>query len=114
MANLKLYHGAVLIGTVSKITPEDHHEMSGDIELTPDAANYQHIFSYLLSNDGLTDGSEPPFEESYFDNWALEDESGNKQSVILEDVYRKLEVAKWQLAKIFPPKPISEGLLSIS
>ena len=67
MSNLKLFHGPVLIGTISNITPEFE--------------GYKPIFSFLLSNDGLTDGSDPPFEESYFDNWVLEDESGKQQSI---------------------------------
>jgi hypothetical protein len=86
MANLKLFHGPVLIGTISNITPEDMFEMSGDIQLTPEFERYKPIFSFLLSNDGLTDGSDPPFEESYFDNWLLEDESGKQQPIDIPSI----------------------------
>ena len=86
MANLKLFHGPVLIGTISNITPEDMFEMSGDIQLTPEFEGYKPIFSFLLSNDGITDGSDPPFEESYFDNWALEDESGKQQLIDIPSI----------------------------
>ncbi len=82
MSILKLYHGNVLVGTVSNTAPEDNYEMAGDIELTPDGKKYEPVFAFLLSNDGLTDGRDP-FEDSVYENWSLEDESGKRQSICI-------------------------------
>ena len=81
MNKLKLYHRAVLIGTVSNIVPEDNYQMCGDIELTSEFENYKPIFSYLLANDGLTTGEEPPFDDSYFEGWYLKDENGDEKAI---------------------------------
>ncbi len=81
MSELKLYHRDVLIGTISNIAPEDNYEMNGDIALTADFQKYKNVFSYLLADDGLTPGGEPPFDESYFEGWYLEDEHGIRKPI---------------------------------
>ena len=81
MSELKLYHGDILIGVVSNITPEDIFLMSGDIVLTNAFNQYTKVFDYLLANDGLTDGSPQPFEDSYYDGWCLVDEEGNRKPI---------------------------------
>lgn len=76
----KLFHGEIFIGTVSNVVPEDNYEMAGDIELTADGKKYEPIFAFLLSNDGLTDGSDP-YEDAVYENWSLEDQAGKRQSI---------------------------------
>ncbi len=41
----KLFHGEILIGTVSNVVPEDNYEMAGNIELTADGKKYEPIFA---------------------------------------------------------------------
>jgi len=81
MSKLKLYHGDTFIGTISNIAPEDNYEMNGDIELTAKFGKYKKVFSYLLANDGLTSGGEPPFDDSYFNDWCLIDERGHRKPI---------------------------------
>lgn len=80
MNTLKLYHGDVLVGTISNVVPEDNYEMAGDIELTADGKNYEPVFAFLLSNDGLTDGSDR-YENSVYENWSLEDPDGKRHDI---------------------------------
>lgn len=77
---MKLYHGTKLIGILSNITPEDMFLMSADIEVTPEFEEYKPIFEFLLSNDGLTDGSDP-YEDAVYENWSLEDQDGKRQAI---------------------------------
>ncbi len=77
---MKLYHGTKLIGIISNVTQEDMFEMSGNIELTTEFEEYKPIFSFLLSNDGLTDGSDP-YEDAVYENWSLEDQAGKRQPI---------------------------------
>ncbi len=83
MSELKLYHGDVLIGIVSNITPEDNYEMCGAIALTPAFGDYKFVFDYLLANDGQTDGSPQPFDDSYYHGWFLVDESGVRKPIFI-------------------------------
>lgn len=80
MSILKLFHGQTLVGTVSNVAPEDNYEMAGDIELTDDGKKYEPVFAFLLSNDGLTDGSDP-YEDAVYENWLLEDQDGKRQPI---------------------------------
>lgn len=77
---MKLYHGTKLIGILTNITPEDMFLMSADIEVTPEFEEYKPIFEFLLSNDGLTDGSDP-YEDAVYENWSLEDQDGKRQPI---------------------------------
>lgn len=54
VTTVKLYHKDKLIGTISNVAPEDTFEMSGDIELTPEADLYRPVFVYLTNGDALT------------------------------------------------------------
>lgn len=86
MSELKLYHGNVLIGMISNITPEDLFERSGDIALTSEFEKYKHVFEYLFANDGQTDGSPQPFDDSYFENWFLEDADGKRVLIYIPSI----------------------------
>lgn len=83
MSELKLFHGDVLIGVVSNIAPEDNYEMSGDIALTSAFDQYKKVFEYLLANDGQTDGSPQPFDDSFYDGWCLVDENGARRIIAI-------------------------------
>ncbi len=80
---MRLYRKKELLGVISNITPEDNFEMSGDIELTESFSKYQPLFDYLHSNDGLTPGGKFPFEEALFDDWEIEDESGQRTAIAI-------------------------------
>jgi len=83
MTDLKLYHENTLIGTITNVAPEDMFQRSGDIELTTAFESYKHVFEYLLANDGLTDGSPQPFDDSYYHNWFLEDIDGKRIEIFI-------------------------------
>lgn len=93
---MKLYHKDRLIGTVTNITPEDTFDMSGDIELSPIAEEYKAMFAYLTDEDSLNSGAEPPFEESYLDDWFLEDEHGVRKEIGCPGIYYEDREVLWR------------------
>jgi hypothetical protein len=79
-----IYHRQTLVGTVTNICVEDMFWWSGDIELTPEARNYQVMFDYLNAEERQREPEEPdeselPFDESLMDDWSLEDENGRRE-----------------------------------
>jgi hypothetical protein len=81
MTILKLYHKDRLIGLISNIAPEDTFEMSGDIALTAVAQEYKEKFAYLSDEDALTNGTNPPFDESFLNGWYLEQPDGERKPI---------------------------------
>lgn len=76
-----LFHNDVFIGEVTNTRFDDVHEMSGDIALTTEFERYAKVFDYLLANDGLTDGSPQPFDDSMYEGWCLIDAAGTRKEI---------------------------------
>lgn len=79
-----LYHGEILIGVITNITVEDMFNWSGDIELTSAAATYQPMFDHFNDEANQREPEEPdeeplPFNESFLDDWFLEDVNGRRE-----------------------------------
>jgi hypothetical protein len=74
--SLKLYHRAILIGTIIELFYETPW-YSGTIVLTPDAEPYKEFFAFMLDEEKQSE--EPPFDESIFDDWFIEDEADGER-----------------------------------
>ena len=92
---MNLYHGNTLIGTIASIATDDEIEWNGIITFTPEGESYRHVFDFLAKEDS-SDGSELPFEETYLDDWFLEDEPGMMQEIAIPTInYDEFEIS-WQ------------------
>ncbi len=92
---MNLYHGNTLIGTIASIATDDEIEWNGIITFTPEGESYRHVFDFLAKEDA-NDGSELPFEETYLDDWFLEDEPGMMQEIAIPTInYDEFEIS-WQ------------------
>ena len=92
MKSLKLYHGATLIGTITNYTVEDLFQWSGEIELTLEGVEYQHVFDSLADDEAMMEGSDLPFDESYLEGWYIEDDAGEKTEIAAPTVNADGEV----------------------
>ena len=91
---MNLYHGNTLIGTIASIATDDEVEWNGIITFTPEGEAYRHVFDYLANESN--DGAELPFEETYLDDWFLEEEPGMLQEVAIPTInYDECEIV-WQ------------------
>lgn len=80
----RLYQREKLVGLISNISPEDMFQWSGNIELTDYAATFTPMFDYLNDQSREREPDEPdddelPFDESFMDDWFIEDENGRRE-----------------------------------
>ncbi|CAN5458460.1 hypothetical protein BH11CYA1_BH11CYA1_00370 [soil metagenome] len=95
---INLYHGNTLIGTIASIATDDEIEWNGIITFTPEGEGYRHVFDYLgnEANDVGSDGNVLPFEETFLDDWFIEDEPGMMQEIAIPTInYDEFEIV-WQ------------------
>lgn len=74
---LKLLRGSELVGTITNLD-SDWPWMGGQIQLTPSAEPYKHIWEFWTIEGNRE--KDPPFEipEDIDQNWFIEDEHGKK------------------------------------
>lgn len=91
---LKLFHREKLVGLISDVSRDDTFSMSGRIELTDAGNEYKQIFSFLTDEEKMNRGDEQelPFREEDLDGWSIEDESGERLTIMAPGVYDDGEI----------------------
>jgi hypothetical protein len=84
MQTIKLYHRAVLIGTITNVLA-NNHELLGAIDLLPAADAFRPVFAWIISNEKTS--IEPPFSEELLWNWYVELDSGLRTEILLPCIY---------------------------
>jgi hypothetical protein len=82
---MKLYHGDRFLGDISPVGVEGVW-MSGEIKLSPVAADYRSFFEFMTDETGGAE--DPPFGESLLDpeNWYVLDK-GQKRGIEVPAVH---------------------------
>lgn len=76
---LKLYYRDTLTGTIKNERP-DELAMVREIDFTPAAAHYKHLFAFFNDPHKRMYQS-PPFSEELIENWFVEDASGSRTEI---------------------------------
>lgn len=93
--SLRLFHNHTLIGTITNICMVERETHDGDIALTPESYQYKPVFDYLTDPDQLSSGN-LALDDSYFDNWYLIDEAGQRKEIEIPGIYFDEGRALWQ------------------
>jgi hypothetical protein len=77
---LKLFRSSELVGTITNLD-SDWPWMRGQIQLSPAAAPYKHIWEFWTTEGNRE--KEPPFEipEDISENWFVENEEGERTQI---------------------------------
>jgi len=72
---LKLFHSSNLV-CVIRNELHDELAMTGDVDLTPQAATYKDVFAFFNDPEKRTK-EDPPFADELLENWFVENEDGD-------------------------------------
>ncbi|MBA4026905.1 MAG: hypothetical protein C0473_01550 [Cyanobacteria bacterium DS3.002] len=81
---IKLYHRAVLIGTITNVLA-NNNELLGAIDLLPSADAFRPVFAWIIRNEKTWE--EPPFNDELLWNWYVEFENGLQTEIVLPCIY---------------------------
>lgn len=87
---IELYYRDTLIGTIKNQVP-DELAMVGEIDFTPAAADYNHVFD-LVNDPQKRIYESPHLSEELIENWFIEDAFGNRAEILTPAVNEKNEI----------------------
>ena len=103
---LKLYHGKILIGTITELSYETPW-YSGSIVLTEDAEPYKEFFAHMVDEDKQFE--ELPFDEALLDDWFIEDVAdGERFEASYPSIEKDGEMA-WQMWPLGTMESVKNG-----
>ena len=89
---LKLFHLTKMLGIITEPF-QDGLGMGGTVYLTEEANSYKEIFSYIVDQEKMESGQDPPFDASYFfDNWFIEEEDGTRKESIIPGIHEEHDI----------------------